>query len=320
MAHSNGFGDAPLSPSEIITVLKENGLALTSRRGQNFLVDRAAVERILEYAGLGRSDTVLEVGPGLGALTLPMAARVKTVAAVELDRGLYRVLGRMLESRGVENVRLAAGDFVRLRPEQVLAPGSGTGAQTPGTGTPGAVAAASGAVAAAPGKSVSNFPYSAGIKSLIRILEQYPSVRLVTGTVQRELAERVTARPGSPEYSFVSVYVQFRSRISVLERRLGPDLFFPRPEVDSSIITMERVEHEDRDFVDLFKRVARAAFATRRKNLVNNLRSLLPAADRGELAALAGRLFGRERVRAEELTVEDFVRLAEALRSSCRDR
>jgi 16S rRNA (adenine1518-N6/adenine1519-N6)-dimethyltransferase len=291
------------SHSEITRVLRERGLRLSSRLGQHFMINPDTAGRMLDYAGLGPGDTVLEVGPGLGTLTLLMAPRVAEVVAVEVDAGFAAYLTQRLDEEGVTNVRVVRGDILRL-PLGEVAGGGEPGEDAAGGRAPGGHP---------PGKSVSNFPYSAGIRSLIRILEELPSVRLIVGTVQRELAERVAAAPGRPEYAFVSVYLQLCARVRVLER-VPPTHFFPSPRVESAVVSLEsRRDRLDPAFTARFKRVARAAFAGRRKSLVNNLVSLGTGLAKQELSELVGDLFGEPGIRAERLSVEDFSRLTGAL-------
>ncbi len=276
------------SPSAIARILRERGLRLRSAMGQNFLINPGTAGRILDYAGLGPEDTVLEVGPGLGTLTLLMAPRVAEVVAVEVDGGLAAYLEQRLRDEGAVNVRLVRGDILKIPAREL------EGARPPN-------------------KSVSNFPYSAGIRSLIRILEELPSLELIVGTVQRELAERVAAAPGRPEYAFVSVYLQLRAEVKVLER-VPPTHFFPRPRVESAVISLRsRMGSLDPAFAARFKRVAKAAFAGRRKSLVNNLAALDLSLVKPVISSLVGDLFGDPGVRAERLSVQDFVRLTEAL-------
>jgi 16S rRNA (adenine1518-N6/adenine1519-N6)-dimethyltransferase len=282
------------SPSEILAVLREHNLSLKKSFGQNFLINRDIVTRIMQYAGLGASDIVLEIGPGLGGMTRLMAERVRAVVAVEIDGGITRYLREAIREGRVQNVEVVNGDFLKTDALAVSRFGP-------------------------PSKVVSNFPYSIGIRALVRIVDEFPSVHTIVGTVQRELAGRITASPGSGDYAAVSVYLQHASRISILEKRISPGSFFPKPAVDSSIIFL-RVRRDSaipRDRLSAFNEFLHVCFANRRKTLRNNLLhnledrtiTALEGYSRNDLEELVEDMFSNATVRAEELSVTDFERL-----------
>ena len=276
------------TPTFIISTLREQGLALRKSHGQNLLINRDLAMRILDYAELSRSDSVLEIGPGLGTMTFFLAERVRQVAAVEVDRGFVRCLSRAVEEFEVRNIRLIHRDVLSLKFEDLLDTGL-------------------------PNKVVSNFPYSVAIKAIITVAEHFPTVESVVGTVQRELAERLTAQPGSEGYSFVSVYLQYLMTPRILERRIPPSSFFPSPEVESSIVILSR--RGERLGLDrrTFHLVVKAGFSHRRQRLAKNLRALYPAVSAREIEQVVAETLGGSGLRAEEVSVEGFVRLTEAL-------
>jgi 16S rRNA (adenine1518-N6/adenine1519-N6)-dimethyltransferase len=240
--------------------------------GQHFLVDENILGVIERLAELGEDDVVLEVGPGLGILTTYLADRVHQVYAVELDVSLGKQLTDRLAGR--PNVELRFGDALKLDLNDVA---------------PGAT------------KLVANLPYNIATPLVVESLDGLPGIDLWCVMVQREVADRLFAKPSTKAYGAVSVLVQL-----VTERTgfhpVSRNVFRPRPNVDSALVAFRRKELPP-DFRHV-KRVVEAAFAHRRKKLANSLE--LSGFDvRGEVVP---------DVRAEELTPPDFLHLAEALR------
>ena len=277
-----------LTPSGIIRILKEQKLTLKKRYGQNFLINPDIAAAVVDSAGLRRSDTVIEIGPGLGALTFPAARRVKSLVACEVDRGFARLLERKAGLLGHSNVRVVTADFLKADLEEL-------------------------AGFSPPAKVISNFPYNIGIRAIIRIVENLASVETITGTVQEELAQRLLARPGTKNYAAVSVYIQYMADIKTLRSRISPSNFFPVPDVTSSVIQVSPIRARHPIPPGLFRRVVKASFASRRKSLLNNLYHLAGTEARETIAGTVLSTFGNERVRAEALTVDDFIALCRGL-------
>jgi 16S rRNA (adenine1518-N6/adenine1519-N6)-dimethyltransferase len=287
------------TPSFIAETLSARHLSLRSRHGQNFLISRNVAERILEHAALRTGDTVLEIGPGLGQLTFLLAERVKKVIAVEIDGGVARYLRDTVSALGLRNVTIVDGDFLD-------GDFSGSGARS----------------------VVSNFPYGIAIKAVLKILRELRGVTGITGMVQREIADRMTAKPDSKDYAAVSVVLQFLAEARVLERHIAPGNFFPVPEVTSAVISVRRRVAKGRVDAGLFERVVKAGFSRRRKTLFGNLvkAGILPGADgpgaahrvRNEVGDFISRRFRNAKVRAESLSVDDFVEVARIVGRSGR--
>jgi 16S rRNA (adenine1518-N6/adenine1519-N6)-dimethyltransferase len=225
-------------------LLREHGVRPRKQLGQNFLLDPAALERIVEAAGLSATDSVVEVGAGVGNLTRLLAAEAGSVIAVELDDRLVDILREQVAE--LANVRVIHGDVLNL-------PAFGFGDLAY--------------------KVVGNLPYYITSAVLRHFLEDRPRPVLLVVTVQREVAERIVAEPG--DMSLLAVSVQFYGRPRILAR-IPAGSFYPPPQVDSAILLID-VEAEPR--VDLdeavgeadFFRVVRAGFSQRRKTLRNSL-------------------------------------------------
>jgi 16S rRNA (adenine1518-N6/adenine1519-N6)-dimethyltransferase len=272
------------TPSYISEILKNRNLSLKKRYGQNFLINRDLAEKILKHADLSVSDTVLEIGPGLGTLTFLMSEKVKQITAVEIDFGFSKYLQEIVERAKTGNIKIINKDFLQINSDDLLS-------------------------SEQPQKVISNFPYSSGIKAILKIVDDFKSVERIIGTVQKELADRLTAKPGSKNYAFVSVYLQYVSRIRILEQNISPGNFFPSPEVISSLIEVKRVKGDLPVDPEVFKIVARSGFANRRKNLINNIKLSNIKIDKEELIKLIRYRFRDLKIRAESLSVEDFVEL-----------
>jgi 16S rRNA (adenine1518-N6/adenine1519-N6)-dimethyltransferase len=249
--------------------------------GQHFLVD----ENILGVAGrlaeLEPDDVVLEIGAGLGVLTAYLADRVATVHAVELDRSLEPYLREKLGER--RNVELVFGDALRL-PLHELDP--------------------------APGKLVANLPYQVATPLVAESLGGLPTVRLWSVMVQREVADRFFAAPGSRNYGAVSVLVQLTAERTGLHP-VARTCFAPPPNVDSALVAFRRTREWGPELAGV-RRVVQAAFAHRRKTLANSV-ELSGIAGRERAAEALAELGRPSEARAQELEPAELLRLSELL-------
>ncbi len=278
-----------LSERDLRRLLTAHGFKFSKSMGQNFLIDPGIPERIAESAGIDASFGVLEIGPGIGALTRSLSRRAAAVCAVELDKRLIPLLGETLSD--TENVRVINGDILKLDI-----------AATVSRELPGLRWAA-----------CANLPYNITTPAVTALFESACFER-VTVMVQREVARRMSARPGTPDYGAFSVFVQYYARPELLFD-VPPACFTPQPSVTSSVITMEAhavkpVPPEDRA---LFFRVVRASFAQRRKTLVNALESAFAGLDKKALREIVTGCGFSELVRGETLGIPEFLTLSRAL-------
>jgi len=245
--------------------------------GQHFLVDENVLRVIGRMAELDESDVVLEVGPGLGVLTRYLADRVALVHAVEIDRSLEPHL------RLGEHVHVTFGDALGLD---------------------------LGSLAPPPNKLVANLPYSIATPLVAESIERLPTVRLWCVMVQREVADRFFARPGTKAYGAVSVLLQLAAERTAFHP-VSRTVFRPRPNVDSALIAFRRVP-PPAAFPSV-RKVVQGAFAHRRKTLPNSL-ALAGVADRPRAEGALDSIGQPSNVRAEALAPAEFVALTEALR------
>jgi 16S rRNA (adenine1518-N6/adenine1519-N6)-dimethyltransferase len=249
------------------------------RLGQNFLADPNLLDVIVREADLARSDVVLEVGGGGGALTERLAPEVARVHVIELDQRLREQLGPLAQEAG--NVSIVWGDAMKvvlrdLDPE--------------------------------PTKLVANLPYSIATPLLLRTIAELPSIELWVVMVQREIADRLTAEPGTKEYASASVLVQLACEVTML-RPVDPAVFVPRPRVGSALLRLRRKGLGASGDVAA---LVRLAFAHRRKSLARSLE--LSRAGSLEPARRALDAIGKPSdARAEVLSPREFERFAQAL-------
>lgn len=268
------------SPQVTNHILHRFKLRADKKLGQNFLIDETVVRRIVEAAELTPEDTVLEVGPGIGTLTQGLAESGANVVAVELDKRLLPVLDVTLE--GYDNVRIVNGDILQVDiMEQVQKPDF---------------------------KCCANLPYYITTPIIFAILEKrLPMERLVV-MVQKEVAERMAAKPGSKDYGALSVAIQYFTEPEIAFI-VPPSSFIPAPSVDSAVIVCKRRSTPPVEVCDenLFFRVVKAAFSLRRKMLSNSLKNMGIKGEQVtkwlELAGVDGKR------RAETLSLEDFAAL-----------
>ncbi|GAB4338629.1 MAG: 16S rRNA (adenine(1518)-N(6)/adenine(1519)-N(6)) -dimethyltransferase RsmA [Desulfobulbaceae bacterium] len=273
-------------------ILRDQGLAPHKRLGQNFLIHRHTAERIVELAGVSPEDTILEVGVGLGALTAPLAGRAKKVIGVEADSGIIR--WHREQDDLPANVSLIHGDILKIDLEELAGQAEGSL------------------------KIVANLPYSISSPFLFRLIDHRDLVRWAVVMLQKEVAQRLTARPGTKEYGVPSVLLAGCATVEPL-LTVKPGEFHPRPKVDSMVvrITFQPVPRHlvelppfDRE---LLRRVVNCCFAKRRKTLLNGLAGGGFDIDRKGLTEIIRAAGLSPSVRAEQLGFEQFVALTISL-------
>ena len=233
--------------SQTITILKKHGLYLKKSLGQNFLVDPAALGKIVEAIDPQPEDGILEIGPGIGTLTRALAERAGAVAAVEFDPRFLPVLDETLA--GAPPVRIVHGDVLKADLREILL---GLGDR--------------------PRKAAANLPYYITTPALTRLLEQHDLLSRIVVLVQKEVADRMMAAPNTAAYGSFSVFVQYYAEVTVTAG-VPSGAFLPPPKVSSAVVRLDLRPAPPVDVPDeaLFFRIVRAAFGQRRKTLANAL-------------------------------------------------
>lgn len=281
--------DKPIIASPQVTnhILHRFKLRADKKLGQNFLIDENIVRNIVAAAELSDKDTVLEVGPGIGTLTQGLAESGASVVAVELDKHLLPVLDTTLE--GYDNVRIVNGDILQVDIMQT--------------------------VGVDEFKVCANLPYYITTPIIFALLEKRLPMERLVAMVQKEVAERMAAKPGGKDYGALSVAIQYYTEPEIAFI-VPPSSFIPAPSVDSAVIVCKRREKPPVEVCDeaLFFRVVKAAFSLRRKMLNNSLKNM---GIKGEQVAKWLELAGVDgKRRAETLSLEDFAALTNTFAAS----
>lgn len=280
---------SPLAnPGATRALLETYGLATKHRLGQNFLIDNHVIEKIMDLAALDGSERVVEVGPGIGTLTLALLQDAARVVSVEADGELEPVLRtHALEH---DNFAYIMGDALRVAPERIAE-----------------------ACGGAPEILVANLPYNVAATIILQFFQTMPDLRSAVVMVQKEVADRIAAHPGTKTYggytAKLGLYAGVTGRFEV-----PPRCFMPAPHVDSAVVRLDRHEvplASEASDVDRICEVIDAAFAQRRKTIRNSMSA--SGFDKAALDAAFSACGIAPTARAETLGVEDFVRLAACL-------
>lgn len=296
---------SPLAnPTATREMLEAFGLATKHRLGQNFLIDNHVIERIMDLAELGGAERVVEVGPGIGTLTLALVQKAAHVTSIEMDAELEQVLS----AHAVEhpNFSFIMGDALSVPPSAISKAGGG-----------------------APTMLVANLPYNVAATIILQFFQTMPSLERAVVMVQKEVADRIAARPGTKAYGAYTVKLSLFGEVTG-RFEVPPRCFMPAPHVDSAVVRIDRVpgSANPRGISDIagssdlrgsvldvadVARVVDAAFAQRRKTIRNSMSS--NGFDKDVLDAAFEECGIAPTSRAETLTTGDFVDLARALAS-----
>jgi len=276
------------TPSEL---LKKYNVRPRKRLGQSFLVDGNVIGKIVRAADIRSGDTVVEIGAGIGFMTALLAERARRLTAIELDPDLVKVLRE--ELRGCGNIEIVEGDILKYDFSRARSGGPSDGAVKL--------------------KVIGNIPYNISKEVLFRLIDCRNMISAAVLMFQKEVGERITARPGTKQYGVLSVLAGMfllPTRVMTVPRTC----FFPVPDVDSVVLKLEvrnkpLVPLSDEGF---FFQVVRTAFSKRRKTLYNNLKMMTAAVPAAELLEGIGIDPGR---RGETLSIEEFGKLANAIKT-----
>ncbi len=271
-------------------VLKKYGLAAKKGFGQNFLINAAVLESIVDGAGITEEDAVLEIGPGIGTLTMYLARAAGSVTAVEIDKRLIPVLKDTL--MGLDNVCVINDDILKTDIARLAEERNG----------------------GRPFKVVANLPYYITTPIIMQLLESGAPIESITVMVQQEVADRMQAEPGTKDYGALTLAVQYYTRAHIITE-VPPESFIPAPKVTSAVIRLDRYAEPPVQVRDagLMFRLIRAAFNQRRKTLVNALANAPETGLGKDQAARALESAGLDlKIRGEKLGLAEFAALADA--------
>lgn len=279
------------NPQKTIEVIKRHGFDFQKKFGQNFLIDPHVLDKIIAAAEITKEDFVLEIGPGIGTMTQYLAEAAREVTAVEIDRNLIPILQETLAE--YDNVTIINQDVLKLDIAALAQEKNG----------------------GRPIKVVANLPYYITTPIIMGLFESGVPLASVTVMVQKEVALRMQAGPGTKDYGALSLAVQYYAS-PYLAANVPPNCFMPRPNVGSAVIRLTRYEVPPVHVKDekLMFRLIRASFNQRRKTLVNGLKNSSELSYSKDVILEALQRAGlSENVRGEALTLEQFARLADVL-------
>ena len=279
------------NPAGTIAVLQKYNFRFQKKFGQNFLIDPHVLEKIIRAAEVTKDDFVLEIGPGIGTMTQYLAEAAREVLAVEIDRSLLPILEDTLSP--YDNVTVLNADILKVDIAEI--------AREKNEGKP--------------IKVVANLPYYITTPILMGLLESGAPVSSITVMVQKEVADRMAAGPGTKDYGALSLAVQFYAE-TYLAANVPPNCFMPRPNVGSAVIRLTRREEPPGKVhsQELLFKLIRASFNQRRKTLVNGLNNYAGLSfSKEEIQEALRQMNLSETVRGETLNLSQFAELADRL-------
>lgn len=282
------------NPKETIAILNKYGFMFQKKFGQNFLIDSHVLEKIIRAAEITKEDCVLEIGPGIGTMTQYLCESAGKVIAVEVDKNLIPILTEDTLA-GYDNVKVIYADVLKLDLKRLIQEENG----------------------GRPVKVVANLPYYITTPIIMGLFEAGVPLSSVTVMVQKEVAERMQAGPGSKDYGALSLAVQYYAA-PYLAANVPPNCFMPRPNVGSAVIRLTLHETPPVEVADerLLFQIIRASFAQRRKTLVNGLANS-PELNysKEEITGFLAACGFPATVRGETLTLSEFARLADVMKA-----
>lgn len=273
------------SPKTINEIKNEYGFKLSKSLGQNFLTDKHIIDKIVESAEATKEDLVIEIGPGIGVITSEVAEYAKKVIAIEIDKNLIPILGDTLAD--FDNIEVINQDVLKTDINKLIEEADCKDA-----------------------KIIGNLPYYITTPIIMYLLENGVKASSITIMMQKEVADRIKAKPGGKTYGAISVAVQYYCDVETVTN-VPKNVFVPAPKVDSTVLKLNVRKEKPVELLDekLFFRCIKAGFGQRRKTLLNSLSSLGDIS-KDEIKECLTKTGIEERRRAETLSIEEFARLS----------
>lgn len=283
------------NPSELKNLIEAHGFSFSKSLGQNFLIDENVLSKILDAATLGEKTGVIEIGPGAGTLTRELCKNSEKVVAIELDKALLPVLSKSLAE--FDNVTVINEDILKVDLNEVT--------KTYFSGLDVSV--------------VANLPYYITTPIIMKIFEEHIPVKAMTVMVQKEVAVRMAAKPGTKDYGALSVAVQYYSNPEIICSAL-PHCFMPQPKVASVVVHLDIPDNPKIEVADekLFFKLVKSAFGQRRKTLVNAIaNSPYLKIEKSDIIRIVSEMGLDENIRGERLSLEQFGVLSDKIGGKC---
>ena len=281
------------TPIRTRTILEKYGFSFKKSLGQNFLIDTNILNRIVDHANLTENSGVIEIGPGIGALTEQLAKRAKKVVAFEIDQRLLPILRDTLAP--YQNVHVIHNDVLKADVNEVINAELNDVADI---------------------MVVANLPYYVTTPIIMKILEDHLPVRGIVVMLQKEVADRIAAKPSTKEYGSLSIAIQYYMEAETV-MTVPRTVFVPQPNVDSAVIRLTKRDKPAAEVQNekFFFELIRASFAQRRKTILNNLTSNLPNGkeNKEQIERALAEVEIEPRRRGETLSIEEFAKLSDQL-------
>lgn len=278
------------APSTIQQIRERHNFQLSKSLGQNFITDKSVIERIVEGAGIGAGDLVVEIGPGIGVLTAEAAKACARVVAIEIDKKLIPILSETLQE--YDNIRVINQDILKTDLNEIIDAERDAGSFAGGV------------------KIIGNLPYYITTPIIMGILEKGVAADSITIMMQKEVADRIKAKPGGKIYGAISVAVQYYCTVTQVAS-VPKEVFIPRPKVDSAVLKLCIREKRPVELIDerIFFACIKAGFGQRRKTLLNSLTGV-NGLSRDDIKSVLGQADIDPVRRAETLSIEEFAAIA----------
>lgn len=277
-------------PSKTKEIVSKYGFRFSKSLGQNFLVDGNIITKICEGADITEADGIIEIGPGIGTLTQQLSKYAKKVIAVELDTKLLPILEETLE--GIDNVKVINSDILKVDIKKLIEE------EFEGLNV----------------KVVANLPYYITTPIIMKLLEEKLDIKSISVMIQKEVAERMIADPGSKDYGALSVAVQYHSDPKIIAN-VPSSVFIPKPNVDSAVIRLDVYKNPPVEVIDekLMFKVVKSAFGQRRKTVLNALSGGYLELDKDIIRDVLEIAEIDPKKRGEVLSKEDFAHIANVI-------
>jgi len=295
LLESKGYEMKLFSPATINEIKKKYGIQPIKSLGQNFIIDKNIIDKIIEKSNIGKGDLVIEIGPGIGVLTAAAAEKAAKVVAIEIDEHLIPVLKETLSE--YNNIEVINNDILKTDLGRILEQNKEINGQIiEGV------------------KILGNLPYYITTPIIMKILEDRVPVDSITVMLQKEVADRIKAEPGSKTYGALSVAVQYYCTVTHVANA-SKEVFVPRPKVDSTVIRLDLRKEQPFSLNDeeTFFAVVKAGFGQRRKTLLNSLAGIY-GLTKDEVGAIITNAGIDPTRRAETLQLQEFAALANIIR------
>lgn len=276
------------SPKYIKEILERHGFKFSKSLGQNFLIDGNIVRKIVENGNITSEDYVIEIGPGMGTLTEELALKAKKVLAIEIDNTLIPILEETIGK--YNNVEIIHGDILKIDLQKIIEERLDGG----------------------PVKVVANLPYYVTTPIIAKLIEDNLNLESIIVMVQKEVAERMAAGSGGKEYGSLSVFVNFYSKPEIV-LKVPKTVFMPQPKIDSAVIKLTINKELPEVDKEKFFKIVKAAFSKRRKTILNSLSTYGFNIEKGTIKEVLESLDISLDSRAENLSVEDFIKISKTL-------